>query len=132
MRLEMHHVSSVEFFFFACGQISPSGVVLFLRSKLHTRPLVLTKVVTDPFTAGASCRYHLSMYVCIRGKAPRARPLISACFLNNFVARSAMVYALGGTSQTRLSLLGSLLRGELTGYLLKAALLLMTSGLFRR
>ncbi len=25
--------------------------VLFLRSKLHTRPLVLTKVVTAPFTA---------------------------------------------------------------------------------
>jgi hypothetical protein len=30
--------------------------VLFLQSKLHTRPLVLTKVVTAPFTAGASWR----------------------------------------------------------------------------
>ena len=30
--------------------------VLFLRSKLHTRSLVLPKVVTNPFMEGASWR----------------------------------------------------------------------------
>ncbi len=43
---------------------------LFLRSKLHTRPLVLTKVVPDAFMAGASCRYPSSIRSVVRLERP--------------------------------------------------------------
>ena len=53
LRCIWKHIMSVWNSFFAFEQISPSGVI-FLQSTLHTRPLVLTKVVTDAFLVGSS------------------------------------------------------------------------------